>query len=183
MNQMLLAYGKLVSLLEEAREIIGAQHLKPPEAGLVFTGEHDRQKLRETWEAHVPRILNKKPLLKHMGESHAQLYKISGLLLAAHGGALGACVTVLKDAASKPEFMGIGVFFLLFGCGLIASIFNYGSVFFISAVVRNSLMDDEDPNDSPSVSFLKGLNVISLAVAVLTFLIAIVLIILRAAYL
>ena len=114
-----------------------------------------------------------------MGDHHAEHFKVAGLLLAAHGGALGTCVTILKDAASNPQIGGIAVFTLLFGMGLIASISYYASVFLIRAIVKNALMDDEDPNDSPSAGFLKALNIISLGVAILTLVVAIVLIIWR----
>jgi hypothetical protein len=78
---------------------------------------------------------------------------------------------------------GIGVFALLFGVGLIASIAYYASVFMTRAVVRNALMSDEDPNDSPSAGFLKALNLTSLAVALVTLLIAIGLVIWRSFFL
>jgi hypothetical protein len=121
----------------------------------------------------------KKELLKFMGDAHAQHFKVAGLLLVAHAGSLAACATILKDSASTPRVSGFGVFALLFGIGLIASIAYYASVFMTRAVVGNALMSDEDPNDSPSAGFLKALNVTSLAVALVTLLAAIVLVIWR----
>lgn len=127
----------------------------------------------------MPKLVNKDELLRFMGEGHAQLFTIAKLLLAAHGVSLGICVTILKDSASTPQFKGVGVFFLLFSVGLVASIVNYTSVFMIHATVRNALMSDEDPNDSPSAGFLKILNVLSLGVAVIALLAAIGLVIWR----
>src|SRR6266566_654509 len=72
----------------------------------------------------MPKLINKDALLKHMGESHDQLSKLALLLLAAHGGSLATCATILKDAASRPKVQGIAVFTLLFGVGLLASIAN-----------------------------------------------------------
>ena len=85
--------------------------------------------------------------------------------------------------AGSVQISGISVFTFLFGVGLIASIVYYASVFMTRAVVRNALMSDEDPNDSPSAGFLKGLNVTSLAVALVTFLAAIGLVIWRSFFL
>lgn len=127
----------------------------------------------------MPKIANKDQILKHMSESHAQHYKIAGLLLAAHGGALGTCVTIFRDPASVLKVGSVGVFALLFGVGLIASIAYYASVFITQAVVKNAIMDDEDPNDSPSMGFLTHLNIASIATAILTLVAGIVLVIVR----
>jgi hypothetical protein len=127
----------------------------------------------------MAKIANKDEVLKHMNESHAQHYKIAGLLLAANGGALGTCVTIFKDPASALKVGGVGVFALLFGVGLIASMIYYGSVFMTQAVVNNAIMDDKDPNDSPSMGFLVGLNVASIVTAILTLVIGIILVIVR----
>jgi hypothetical protein len=121
----------------------------------------------------MARITNKDEVLKHMGESHGQHFTAAKLLLAAHGAGLGTCVTVLKEAASTPQFQGVGVFVLLFGAGLIASISYYASMFMIQATVRNSIISDEDPNDAPSVTFLQIWNIVSMSMAVLTLLAAI----------
>jgi hypothetical protein len=131
----------------------------------------------------MPRIANKQELLNHMGEEHAEHFKVAGWLLAAHGGGLGTSLTVLRDYVAAPQFKGVGVFIILFGSGLAATVFYYASVFLIRATVRNALMNDEDPNDSPSAGFLKILNVVSIAVALLALLAAIGLIIWRAAFL
>jgi hypothetical protein len=96
---------------------------------------------------------------KYYADAHAQHFKVAGLLVAAHGSGLGASITILKDAASTRQFAGIGAFFILFGIGLIASILYYVSVFMTRATVRSALMSDHDPNDEPSASLLKGLNV------------------------
>jgi hypothetical protein len=127
----------------------------------------------------MPKLLNKDAILKQMGESHDQLSKVALLLLGAHGASLATCATVLKDAASKPQVSGIAVFTLFFGVGLLASVVNYASVFMVRAVVKSSLMNDEDPNDSPSAGFLKILNVATLAIAVLALVAAILLVIWR----
>jgi hypothetical protein len=121
----------------------------------------------------MPKITNKDQVLKHMGESHAHHFTAAKLLLAAHGAGLGTCVTFLREAASTPQFHGIGVFVLLFGAGLIASISYYGSMFMIQATVRNSIMSDEDPNDAPSATFLQVWNIVSMSMSVLTLLAAI----------
>jgi hypothetical protein len=47
------------------------------------------------------------------------------------------------------------------------------------AVVKNAIMDDEDPNDSPSKKFLQGTNIASILIAVLTLLAGIGLVIVR----
>ncbi len=125
----------------------------------------------------MARISNKRELLKYYADAHDQHFKVAGLLLAAHGGSLGTCITILKDTASTPQFMGIGALFILFGVGLIASILYYVSVFMIRSTVRNALMSDQDPNDEPNASLLKGLNVISISVAVVTLIAAIGLVI------
>ncbi|MFZ1921910.1 MAG: hypothetical protein WAU57_09795 [Xanthobacteraceae bacterium] len=127
----------------------------------------------------MAKLANKAELKKTMEASHAQHFKLAGLLLAAHGGSLGTCVTIFKDTARNPQVGGVGVFALLFGIGLIASIAYYASVFMTRAVVQNALEDDEDPNDSPSVGFLIRLNLISLGLAVVTLLAAIVLVVVR----
>jgi hypothetical protein len=127
----------------------------------------------------MAKIANKDEVLKHMSESHARHYKIAGLLLAANGGALGTCVTIFKDPASALKVGNVGVFALLFGIGLIASIAYYGSVFMTQAVVENAIMDDEDPNDSPSMGFLVSLNIASIGIAILALVIGIILVIVR----
>jgi hypothetical protein len=139
--------------------------------------------VRGTVEATMANLANKKELLEFMDDAHAQHFKIAGLLLAAHGGSLTTCVTILRNSANTPQISGISVFTFLFGVGLIASIVYYASVFMTRAVVRNALMSDEDPNDSPSAGFLKGLNITSLAVALVTFLAAIGLVIWRSFFL
>jgi hypothetical protein len=127
----------------------------------------------------MPKITNKEEVKKTMEGHHSQHFKLAGLLLAAHGGSLGTCVTIFKDAASVPRVGGVGVFALLFGIGLIASIAYYASVFMARAVVQNAINDDEDPNDSPSIGFLTKLNVASLTIAVLTLLAAIILVVVQ----
>jgi hypothetical protein len=129
----------------------------------------------------MPKLANKKELLEYMDKEHAQHFKIAKMLLAAHGGALGTSLTILKEQIARPQFRGVSVFVILFSSGLIASILFYASVFLIRATVRTALMSDEDPNDSPSADFLKKLSLGSGAVAVLTFLAAIGLVIWRAA--
>jgi len=121
----------------------------------------------------MAKITNKDEVLKHMGESHGHHFTAAKLLLAAHAGGLGTCVTVLKEAANTPQFHGVGVFVLLFGAGLIASILYYASMFMTQGTVRNSIMSDEDPNDAPSATFLQVLNVVSMSMALLTLLAAI----------
>lgn len=128
----------------------------------------------------MAKLVNKDEMLKFMGDSHAQLFTVAKMLIGAHGAALAACVTVLKDAASIPQYRGVGVFFILSGAGLIAAILNYASVFMINATVRSSLISDEDPNDAASAGFLGGLNVITLGVAIVLLLAAIGLVIWRA---
>jgi hypothetical protein len=49
----------------------------------------------------MAKIANKDEVLKHMSESHSQHYKIAGLLLAAHGGALTTCITIFKDSVLR----------------------------------------------------------------------------------
>lgn len=88
-------------------------------------------------------------------------------------------MTIFKDPASALKVGSVSAFTLLFGIGLIASIVYYGSVFMTQAVVKNALMEDKDPNDSPSRGFLVGTNVISIAVAILTLIAGIILVIVR----
>lgn len=130
-------------------------------------------------EEHMATIANKNAVLKHMSESHAQHYNIAGLLLAAHGGALSMCVTVYKDPASALKVGSISVFAILFGVGLLASILYYASIFMTQAVVKHAIMDDEDPNDSPSKGLLMRLNIASIGAAILTLVAGIILVIVR----
>lgn len=127
----------------------------------------------------MAKIANKDEVLKHMGEMHAQHYKIAGWLLGAHTAGLTTCVTIFKDPASAVKVGNISAFALLFGVGLITSIVYYGSIFMTQAVVKNAIMDDEDPNDSPSKGFLLGANIASISVAVLTLIAGIGLVIVR----
>jgi hypothetical protein len=85
----------------------------------------------------------------------------------------------IKDPASSVKVGSISAFTLLFGIGLVASIVYYGSIFMTQAVVKNAIMDDEDPNDSPSKQFLQGTNIVANLIAVLTLLAGIGLVIVR----
>lgn len=125
------------------------------------------------------KIKNKDQVRKHMTEAHAQHYNAAGLLLAAHGAALGMCVTIYKDPANALKVGSVSIFVLIFGIGLIASILYYASIFMIQAVVKNAVMDDVDPNDSPSKGLLIRLNIASVGTALLTLVAGVVLVIVR----
>jgi len=129
----------------------------------------------------VPRIANQQQLLDFTADGHNQLFTIATLLLGANGGGLSLVLTVLKEYATTPQLRGVGVVFILFGLGLIASILFYASVFMIRATVRNALMSHEDPNDAPSKGFLVKLNVFSLLASVGSFIAAILIVIWKGA--
>jgi hypothetical protein len=69
--------------------------------------------MRGRVEATMAKLANKEELLKFMGDAHAQHLKVAGFLLAAHGGSLATCATILKDSANTLQISGIGVFVLL----------------------------------------------------------------------
>jgi hypothetical protein len=136
-------------------------------------------KMRDAWEGGMPEITNKDEVLKHMGDYQAQHYNIAKLLIGAHAFGVTTCVTIFKDPASVLKVGSVSAFVLLFGVGLIASIVYYGSVFLTQAVVKNAILDDKDPNDSPSKGFLLTVNIISIGIAILTLVVGIILVIVR----
>jgi hypothetical protein len=127
----------------------------------------------------MAKITNKDEVLKHMGDFHAQHYKIAKLLIGAHAVGVTTCVTIFKDPASALKVGNLSAFVLVFGIGLIASVAYYASIFMTQAVVKNAIKDDEDPNDSPSKGFLLAVNIISIGIAVLTFVVGILMVIVR----
>jgi hypothetical protein len=61
-------------------------------------------------------------------------FKNANYLLLAHAAGLVGCITVLKDYAATPQLKGMGTFVVLFGVGLLASIFTYIALVLAPAV-------------------------------------------------
>ena len=114
-------------------------------------------------------------LLRDHYENHG---KSANYLLAAHGAGLIACMSILKDYAQTPQFKGLGVFIVIFGVGLLGSIVMYISVA-ISRMIALNMAVYDDRRLSPLASFLLGLNIAGLILAVLCLFIAIALLICR----
>ena len=63
--------------------------------------------------------------------------KGANYLLVAHGAALVACLSVLKDYSTTPYLKGIGIFIVMFAAGFLCAIFGY--VF--QSIARFEIMD------------------------------------------
>jgi hypothetical protein len=112
-------------------------------------------------------------LLKVYGDHYESHSKIANYLFVSHGAGLVGCLALLKDYGSTPSYKGVGMFIILFGCGLLAAIGYYASLGFTRATVINSILDEEEPNDSWR-KFLTIANSVSLVISVLLFIIAII---------
>src|SRR5436190_1039860 len=70
----------------------------------------------------MPKLVNKQELMDFMGRHYDQSFKTAGYLFVGHGAGLGVCASILKDYTADPfRFKGLGLFFILFGAGLIAT--------------------------------------------------------------
>ena len=126
----------------------------------------------------MAKLANKGELLKFMGDHYDHNFKAANYLLVAHGAALAASLSVLKDYASTPQLKGIGTFVILFGVGLLAAIVYYASLALARATVLNAIMSDEYAGQS-TARFLGNVNIGALSIAVAAMVVAIVVVIWR----
>jgi hypothetical protein len=103
-------------------------------------------------------------------------FKSANYLIAAHAVGLVGCLTALKDYAASPQLKGVGIFVVLFGVGLLASILNY-----IALVLARSVAfrPHERPSDEATEKFLQRIHLSSVAIALLMLVTAIIVVMVR----
>jgi hypothetical protein len=114
----------------------------------------------------MPRISNKKEIIDHMEKSYDRQFKVSYLLMAAHGTGLVTAISILKDYVKEPQLNGVGLFLIICGVGFITALIHYVAVFMARAAVINAVMSDEDPNDDPTKAFLVITSLIAIVASI-----------------
>lgn len=112
----------------------------------------------------MPTISNKKEIIEYMEKSYDRQFKVSYLLMAAHGAGIGTAISILKDYVREPQLNGVGLFLIICGVGFISALIHYAAVFMPRAAVVNAIMSNEDPNDDPT----KGILVIMSLLGIIT---------------
>jgi hypothetical protein len=119
------------------------------------------------------------PSMADVMKDHYEIhFKSANYLLAAHAVGLVGCLTTLKDYAATPQLKGIGIFVVLFGVGLLASIVNYVGHVFGRSIAVNAETYGHEPNE-PTTKFLKAVHFISVGVALLMLVVVIIAIMVR----
>lgn len=77
-------------------------------------------------------------------------FKVANYLMIAHGAALFACVTLLKDYKAIPELKGIGIFVFFFGFGFLFASLSYAGTRVIRAAFVAQILNIE-PRIKPPV--------------------------------
>jgi hypothetical protein len=121
-------------------------------------------------------VAPKDVVVQHMKDGYDNHLKTANYLFVAHGAGLVGCLSVLKDYSPNSPLKGIGIFIFFFGVGFLGGMLNYISLVFARAVVMNSLLDGTDPN-GPTAKFLTVVHLVGLIVAILTLVVAILIII------
>jgi hypothetical protein len=103
-------------------------------------------------------------------------FRNANYLLVAHAAGLVGCITVLKDYAARPQLKGMGTFVVLFGVGLLASIFNYIALVLARAVALGSY---QRASDELTRNFLTSAHLGSVGIALLMLVGAIIGVIVR----
>jgi len=70
-----------------------------------------------------------KELIEQMERSYDLHFKISFLLMAAHGAFIATAVSILKDYVKEPQLNGVGLFLIICGAGFIAALVHCAAVF------------------------------------------------------
>jgi hypothetical protein len=126
----------------------------------------------------MAKLENKEELLKFMSDHYDHNFKAANYLLVGHAAGLVGCLSVLKDYDSTPQLKGLGTFVVLFGIGLLSAIVYYASLALARSVVLNAIMNDES-HDEATGGFLTKVNLGTLFIAGVTFVVAIGLIMWR----
>jgi hypothetical protein len=113
-----------------------------------------------------------------MKDHYDQNLKAANYLFVAHGAGLIGCLSILKDYKTTPELRGIGIFVLLFGIGFIGAILNYIGLHFARILALNAIFDEAEVH-APSRTLVAWIHFIGLGIALLTLLIAVILLIAR----
>jgi hypothetical protein len=85
----------------------------------------------------MPTISNKKEIIEYMEKSYDRQFKVSYLLMAAHGAGIGTAISILKDFVREPQLNGVGLFLIICGVGFISALIHYAAVFMARAAVVN----------------------------------------------
>jgi hypothetical protein len=117
-------------------------------------------------------------VLKSMKDHYDHLYTRVHYLFVAHGAGFAGGLSILKDYMSTPQYKGVGVPIALFGIGLIAAIAAYITLSLAQMNAKNSVLDrKQHPPSMPGFYIHYG----ALAVSIVALLLAIAIIIWRAA--
>jgi hypothetical protein len=109
--------------------------------------------------------------LDELFKSHfEQHFKNANLLLVAHGGALLACLTVLREYSNMPRLHGIGIVIGIECLGMIAAILGYGclSVGYLHLSARPHLKSKYEAVVPKLMNLVFGFQLTALGTLVLT---------------